>query len=118
MTASVDPLGNRTSYAYDYAGNQTSVTNPLGFITTLVYSANSNRMSASVDPLGNRTTYSDDLAGPQTSRQDARGNRITDSYDLAGRQIAQCPCGCGKKFKACRYADLRASDTFNGASPI
>ncbi|MCE2938164.1 MAG: SEC-C metal-binding domain-containing protein [Armatimonadota bacterium] len=108
MTASVDPLGNRTSYAYDNAGNQTSVTNPLGFITTSVYSANSNRMSASVDPLGNRTTYSYDLAGQQTSRQDARGNRITYSYDLAGRQIALRPCGSGKKFKACHYADLRA----------
>ena len=65
-------------------------------------------MSASVDPLGNRTTYSYDLAGQQTSRQDARGNWITYSYDLAGRQIALCPCGSGKKFKACHYADLRA----------
>jgi hypothetical protein len=27
---------------------------------------------------------------------------------LAGRQIAPCPCGSGKKFKACHYADLRA----------
>ncbi|ARU43400.1 hypothetical protein CCB81_04205 [Armatimonadetes bacterium Uphvl-Ar2] len=24
------------------------------------------------------------------------------------RQIALCPCGSGKKFKACHYADLRA----------
>jgi YD repeat-containing protein len=81
VTASVDPLGNRTSYAYDNVGNQTSVTNPLGFITTSVYSANSNRMSASVDPLGNRTTYSYDLAGQQTSRQDARGNRTSYACD-------------------------------------
>jgi len=58
------------------------------FISTSVYSSNSNRMSASVDPLGNRTSYTFDLAGQQTSRQDARGNRITYSYDLAGRQIA------------------------------
>ena len=70
------------------AGNQISVTNPLGFISTSVYSANSNRMSASIDPLGNRTTYSYDLAGQQSRRQDARGNRITYSYDLADQVMA------------------------------
>ncbi len=70
------------------AENQTSVTNPLGFISTSVYSANSNRKSASIDPLGNRTTYSYDFAGQQASRRDALGNRITYSYDLAGQMMA------------------------------
>ena len=37
LVATIDPLGNRTSYSYDFADDQIRVTNPLGFVTTGVF---------------------------------------------------------------------------------
>jgi hypothetical protein len=56
--------------------------------------------------LGNRTTDADG-----TSRQQAV---LRHKPNLA----TTARCGSGKKFKACHYADLRATDAFNGACPI
>ena len=85
VEAVVDALGHRTSFTYDANGNQETVKNPLGFVSTTVYAPTSNRVLATVDPLGYRTTFSYDLAGQETGRQDARGNRITFAYDPVGR---------------------------------
>ena len=44
VVAQIDPLGNRTSFAYDGAWNPIRDQNPLGFITTSVFDSD-NRLS-------------------------------------------------------------------------
>jgi YD repeat-containing protein len=59
--ATIDPLGNRTSLAYDSAGRPIRRQNPLGKIVTNVYD-NAGRQVAPIDPLGHRITNVYDAA--------------------------------------------------------
>ena len=52
----IDPLGLRTSYAYDAWSNLIRTVNPLGQINTSVFDL-ANRLVAQIDPLLNRTSY-------------------------------------------------------------
>lgn len=63
---------NVTTFQYDAAGNQTTMTDALGRVHTQVYASTSNRLEATVNPNAERTTYQYDLAGQQTGIQDAR----------------------------------------------
>ena len=70
LTASVDPLGNRTSYAYDVIGRQAAMTNPLGMITS-VYDNASRLIVASIP--GNRTSVGYDAASRRVSTTNPLG---------------------------------------------
>ncbi|GAA0484539.1 hypothetical protein Ade02nite_87750 [Paractinoplanes deccanensis] len=121
LLSSVEPRGNvagadadayRTRYAYDLAGNLSTVTDPLGHVTKFAYDA-TNRTTTMTDAKGHVTTWRYDDAdrtvavrGPDaTSDQQATtydydadslvtavhdANRHTRSmlYDVAGRLVA------------------------------
>jgi YD repeat-containing protein len=82
VRATADPLNNRTTLAYDVAGNQVSTTNPLGYISTTVFDL-AGRPTASVDQLGNRTTMTYDAASRVTAVINPLGYRITLQADCA-----------------------------------
>ena len=88
LQASVDPVGNRTSYGYDAIGRPVSTTNPLNFINTIVYDADS-RVIATVDPLGNRTSFGFDAAGRPVSTTNPLGFISTSVFDAASRLVAR-----------------------------
>jgi len=71
-------------YAYDPAGNLTTVTDPADKVTTTTFD-NLDRLTAVTDPLNHTTTSVYDAAGNVTSRTDAVGNTTTFSYDDLGR---------------------------------
>src|SRR5207249_1201669 len=68
LLSTTDPLGNRTSYAYDSAGNLVSTTDALGDTTTFAYDAYGD-LTGVTEPLGITITYT----------YDANGNRLTQS---------------------------------------
>ena len=51
VTAQVNPLGERTSYAYNPDGQQTRVANPLGAVTTTVTVTTRTRIESRRDGL-------------------------------------------------------------------
>ncbi|MFI0243082.1 DUF6531 domain-containing protein [Streptomyces sp. NPDC016845] len=110
----VDPRGNATganpaqyttTYGYDPAGNPTTVTGPLGGVTTTAYDSVGNviqqtdadkrtthygydeldRLTAVTAPGGAVTSYELDEVGNVTGRTDARGHVTTYGYDAAHR---------------------------------
>ncbi|QQZ29728.1 RHS repeat protein [Thiothrix subterranea] len=103
-TETIAPNGAATTYDYDTAGNQTSVTNALnqssktleydaagralktqdenGLITTTVYDVAGRLTSATTN--GQTTTYAYDAAGRQTKTTYPDGSTSTTAYDTAG----------------------------------
>jgi RHS repeat-associated protein len=63
----VDPLGNRTSYAYDANDNVTTLTTPIG-TTTYVYDADK-ELADQTDANGRRTTFAYDGDGRRTNER-------------------------------------------------
>lgn len=55
VVASIEPLGFRTSQAYDAAGRQVRVQNALGKISSTMYDS-AGQVTASINPLGKRTS--------------------------------------------------------------
>ena len=92
LTASeTDERGKTTTYAYDSAGNLTSVTTPLGFVTTMTYDG-SGRLQTQRDARGNIPTPP---SGYLTTWSYGEGDQVASvvsptsttsySYDDAGR---------------------------------
>ena len=97
-TGVINPLGQRTTYAY--LGDQNRITNPLGHVTTLTLArvtltdASYTALSArSVhDANGERTTYVHDGNGTFAGTIDGLGNRTTYSY-VSVKWHAPAPVG-------------------------
>lgn len=114
LATSVDPRGNvtggapatyTTTYGYDAADNQTSVTTPLGDTSNSGYDSNNNattrtdallhatgytydtlnRLASITAPDTGVTTYTHDSVGNVATRKDANLHVTTYGYDLAGR---------------------------------
>ena len=104
QTSLVDRNNNTTSYAYDADNRLTSITDPVGLVTTLTYA--SGKLQRITDPAGRQTqfqhdsagnliritspdgtfmTYAYDGSGRLTQATDERGGVTTYSYDYAGR---------------------------------
>lgn len=75
-----------TSYAYDVAGNLSSVTDPNGNVTTYAYD-DFGQMLAQVSPVTGTTTYAYDAAGNLTSSTDANNAVTTRTYDVLNRVL-------------------------------
>lgn len=83
-----------TTYAYDVAGNRTSMTDPLGRLTTYVYDAR-NRLVRSVSPdpdgagslAASVQTWTYDRAGDLIESTDALGDVVRRRYDLRHRLV-------------------------------
>jgi RHS repeat-associated protein len=99
VVTAVEPRGNvdgadaadyTTRYAYDPAGNLTTVTDALGHATTFDYDAN-NRVVGDVDRNGNRTAYGYDDADRLVKVTGPTSSRPTTSYkyDRAGHVVAK-----------------------------
>ncbi|WP_189964025.1 FG-GAP-like repeat-containing protein [Streptomyces violascens] len=103
-----DPAKFTTTYGFDAAGNQTTVTNPLGERTTTAYNALNQAVSVTnplgqvtatgydelgriakvTAPDGGVTSYSYNATGEVATRKDPNGHTTTYDYDDAGRQAA------------------------------
>jgi RHS repeat-associated protein len=84
-TSVTDPMGRITSYAYDTNGNPTAVTDPLGRQTMFGYDGEGERTSIT-DPEGHATdfTYSH---GNQVAVTDPLGHETQVSYDAVGQPV-------------------------------
>ena len=65
QTALIDRNGNTTSYAYDSAGLLTTITDPVGLVTTFSYSGD--KLASVTDPAGRTTNFAVDGNGDLTS---------------------------------------------------
>ncbi len=106
QVAKIDRNGNTTTYAYDGQERLTSITDPVGKVTTLAYSGNN--LASVTDPAGRVSTFSHDGDGNMTqvtfpdttsrtfgydsrhlmtSETNARNLTTTRQYDFTGRFI-------------------------------
>ncbi len=74
-------------HRFDANGNLTSLTDPLGAVTTHHYDVR-DRLAATVDPLGGVATFSYDAAGRLAVSVDPRGAATLTRRDPRGREIA------------------------------
>ncbi|HEU0131869.1 MAG TPA: DUF6531 domain-containing protein [Mycobacteriales bacterium] len=91
LTTITDPLGRITRHTYDPAGNRTSRVDGNGHTTTWRYDL-LDRLTATVGADAPSTTfattYGYDADGNQTTRTDPNGHRTGYEFDLAGRLTA------------------------------
>lgn len=80
ITKIVDPLGNNVQYGYDGLGNQTSITDGKGKITSFAYDKR-NLLTRVTDAKNNITNYGYDNAGNRTTVTDARNKITTYNYN-------------------------------------
>ena len=83
-TAVTDPLGHRTSQAFDVVGRRTSTKNGRGKTTTYEFAADG-LVTKVTDPLGHFTTQAYDADRNPVSSTDAKQNQTTIEVDAAGR---------------------------------
>ncbi|MDA8213353.1 MAG: carbohydrate binding domain-containing protein [Clostridia bacterium] len=77
-TAVTDPLGNRTDFGYDSAGNRTMVDDAKGNITYFGYDA-LNNLTSVTDPLGKVFRFGYDPVSLQVAYRDGRSLNDTDN---------------------------------------
>jgi RHS repeat-associated protein len=87
QTEQTDPLHHTTQTHYDAAGNTTSTIDALGNETTSTYDADG-RLTQTTDPLGHSTTSSYDASGEVTDTTDSNGHTTHYAYDADGRKLS------------------------------
>jgi RHS repeat-associated protein len=80
LVTSYDPLGNETSYDYDYLLDVIQVTDPLGDATVMTYDRNGNLLTAG-DPSVGGQQWEYDSDNDVTSYTDANDNTTTYTYN-------------------------------------
>ena len=98
LEALSDVNGNRTTLSRDTSGRLVRVTDPVGRVVELSYSAN--RLTRVVDPEGRENRYGYDASGRLTSHTDPAGHvtryayggddRLTSITDPEGHTFVQC----------------------------
>lgn len=76
-----------THYAYDAAGNQVLMRDPLNRDTVMVYD-NRNRLVSMTDPQGRTTSYAYDAASRKTGVTQPNGAQELMGYDAAGQVVS------------------------------
>ncbi|WP_165235876.1 RHS repeat protein, partial [Aquisphaera insulae] len=79
-----DALSHSTVRGYDAVGNQTTLKDANGNVTTMAYDSR-NRLATVTDALGHATAYGYDSGGNQQTVKDALGNVTTTLYDALNR---------------------------------
>ena len=87
LTASTDAYWQKVGYAYDLAGNRTSLSYPDGLIATNTFDTAS-RLRSVTDWRGRTTSYQYDTAGRLVGMTYPNGVTHTRAYDPAGRLSA------------------------------
>jgi RHS repeat-associated protein len=89
VTRVTDGLSRNTDYAYDTAGNVTSVTRLAGtgsaVTTSYTYEATFNLLTSITDPLNHTTTFTRDSTGNVTAITDPLSHQTTLTYNAAGQ---------------------------------
>ncbi|MBW2027984.1 MAG: RHS repeat protein [Deltaproteobacteria bacterium] len=86
LTTIIDPEGNSTDYEYDILGRLVKVTEPLGAITRYSYDTHGN-LASITDAEGHETTYVYDDMGRILEELSPDRGRISYSYDSTGNLI-------------------------------
>jgi RHS repeat-associated protein len=81
-------LNGTTTWAYDLAGNNTSITDPVSNRTVMAYDKDG-RLTSETNPMGYTATSSYDLDGRLTSSTDANGRQSNFGYDNAGERTSE-----------------------------
>src|SRR5262249_13930232 len=79
-------LSAHTTYTYDGSGNQQTVKDALGHVSTTLYDL-MNRATVQIDALGDRTTSTFDAAGLLLTATDAGGTQGSMVYDTSRRGL-------------------------------
>ena len=87
LTSATDIYGKTISYAYDYAGNLTSLTYPGNKVVTYAYDP-ANRLTSVTDWLDNTTTYDYSLGGNMMKVVYPDGSILVHQFDDADRLTA------------------------------
>jgi YD repeat-containing protein len=87
-TSVTDPLGNMTTYAYDARDRRTTVTDARGFATVTTFDRVGNTTSVA-DASGNVTRYAFDRLNRLVTETDPLGAVTTSAYDLAGNKTKE-----------------------------
>lgn len=98
-----DPLGRKTTYAYDSMGNLTDVTRfaetSSASTTHLTYDTRFNEVATVTDPLQHATTFVYDERGNLSSTTDPLNHQSTFTYNSAGQMLtATDPLGHTAQF--------------------
>ncbi len=101
---------NRTRYTYDLLGNLTSVTDPMGHVTTMVYDAASRKRHMS-DPDMGEWYYEYDNTGNLIYQTDAKFQTLAFSYDELNR-LTEKRLGIGGPLLASYGYDSVANGNF------
>jgi RHS repeat-associated protein len=88
LTSLTDPLGNVTRFEYDATGNLTAVVDPLTERTTIAYNSAGQPISTT-DPLNNTTHFEYDGTGNLSTITDPLGNNSSRTYDGVSRLLSQ-----------------------------
>ena len=86
LTATINPLGNRTEFVYDVVGRQIEAIDAQGNSTTIEYDI-SGREIATVDALGRNTQFTYDVINRLIETTFADGTTTTASYPEFGVEI-------------------------------
>jgi len=87
----------RTTYQYDLLNRLTSVTNPMGDVTSYCHDVMGN-ITSMTDAMKRTSTYSYDVEGNLTSIVNAQGRKELRRYDMDGRRIGAVSNGKNKIF--------------------
>ncbi len=87
VLTTTDPLGHVTTFGYDNAGNQTTVTDANSRVTTTAYD-DANRVVSITDPRNATTTMGYDPDGNIVERVSQTGDKTTYTFDDAGRMVS------------------------------
>ncbi len=115
-------LPGDTSSTYDALGNETSVTDPSGNVTTNAFgdAAYPNLETSSTNALGATTTNAYDAAGQLVMTTNPDGSTVETSYDVDGRVSEVAACGpneanCGPGYPPQLSGDQVTTYSYNGA---
>lgn len=87
QTAVIDRNGNSTQYSYDANGLLTTLTDPVGKVTTLTY--NNGRLNRITDPVGRNTAVEHDSAGNLVRITDPDNSVRQFAYDARHHLVSQ-----------------------------
>lgn len=115
LQETIDPLGNKTYYAYNLFLEPVQVTDPAGGLTEMGYDANGN-LATETDPLGNLQQWTYDSKNNLTQYENPTSNTWDYGYNSKDETTSvTAPGGSGREKTT--YAYDSAGDLVSSVSP-